>query len=964
MATSTVTSGFSIPGFEFPVNLYATKVLKINFNLKNGRSFTYEYLFSDGIGTGILEVAFVIGPGNPRTGTPGVSIGKGAYVEIIHDRNVISNSLEGSPAKKVATAQVNVSDKLWKLVFRNTNSGSAAEGEDYFVIITYPTTRPIKTKEIPMSFWQNAFDKFWNNYKPIDYLKIDYNHDFFGDQYSVAEMLCLIGLASGKLDAWTGLHLISAVSSVPTQLSTNSQFQKLSKYYSEFTGIYLINKVKEADVHGRALFVSKIQTIAFTHSSDGDFLREVYPHSVEMYELLLSYAMEDAFLKRSSHKVTISLKNEIAELYNHDSHFHPVKEIILKLPFLGTSGPLGTGGSVTLRNIKANNLNISTIKNSSSPGFKIKFSFETLGSISAETHASGLGLDSTSFSIHTLRLEPEVRLELVNMPDTNDPDGWGKRYILSSRLNFYIDPNLTISYPTADVNVSFNRDDLINVDVDAHWVTIDMNSMANQVGNKQIDSFLYQFIRKVMDYLLGEPYPVLDIKQRNDKMYITYVAKPEDENLNKMKQSIPYKIPAQNNLSKVDHIVIVMMENRSFDHMLGYLKLEGGRADVDGLNGKETNLDIRSSVHKVFHNRNTQMNEDPCHSTACVAQQMSDGMTGFVRNFVTKYRMNEQVWGNVMGYYGREEVPTFDYLSKQFSICDKWFCSHPGQTQPNRFITYTGKLNRNSNGNAEVDNIEFSKFNPIETLTVFDYLTRCNVTWKVFEHGYSMMRLFTNYTFDTKNVIDFNGQKSFEYLASIGNLPSVSFIEPDYIDVPPGNDDHPPTDIKNGQIFLAKILKALQESPKWEKTMLIITYDEHGGFYDHVVPPNNAIPLSPGITSYGPRVPAFVISPFVPERTVCHNIFDHTSILATIIRRFISPDVHRFMDLGPRISTINDVGSILSLASPRKNIPKVQIPQFNVTRLMNYKMKPPSLSNNDFHQTLFGYRLFMGFPNK
>ena len=150
------------------------------------------------------------------------------------------------------------------------------------------------------------------------------------------------------------------------------------------------------------------------------------------------------------------------------------------------------------------------------------------------------------------------------------------------------------------------------------------------------------------------------------------------------------------------------------------------------------------------------------------------------------------------------------------------------------------------------------------------------------------------------NILPFNDPNvGFEKAAIDGNLPDVTWIEPDYIEVPPGNDDHAPANMKDGQILVEKIVRALVKSPQWAKTLLIITYDEHGGFYDHVTPPPNDPPLGDSRRTMGPRVPAFVISPLVEPGSVFHDRFDHTSIGATILRRFCGrnpPKVSERMD--------------------------------------------------------------------
>jgi phospholipase C len=673
-------------------------------------------------------------------------------------------------------------------------------------------------------------------------------------------------------------------------------------------------------------------------------------------------------------------------LYNHDSHYNPLQNITVKLPDLGYSIAGQNIASAKLHDINITDIQFATLKGGRLPGFKASFTIETGGpkEIDIDTIT-----DSGDIDIKSLIINPQIALVSLDSVDKSSLNEWGKNYALSFLMNFEMHPNIVVEYPDVSASVEFNRDDLVKLDFDVEWVRKNLNDLMNNEVSKGIENKLNKFKKRVIEYLLGEAYPIVDIKQVNDNMQITYVANPEDEAFLQINQPSPYKPPATNNLSKIDHIVVLMMENRSFDQMLGYLKVLEGRTDVDGLKGDEFNMHIDRFSHsnrkyQVFHSTKTDINDDPCHAFYCMTQQIGANMNGFVDSLARKIdegKIDPSKPGeldnyyhrllNVMRYYGKVELPTNDFIANEYAICDRWFCSHPGQTQPNRFISYTGKLNKSRSGEIEVDNPDFGTFNPVETYTIFDYLTQCKVPWKVFEHGYSLTRMFAKYTFDTTNIVDFNNP-NLGFKASLRNIPgsnktnfpSVAFIEPDYIDVPPGADDHPPSDVKNGQKFIAGVIKELQQSGIWEKCALIITYDESGGFYDHVLPPNNAIPLKQGITRYGPRVPSFVISPYIPAKTVSHELYDHTSILATIIRRFIRPELHDKLDLGPRLRSANDLGSVLSLSQPRKNVRQISIPTYPVAIPPNYRMSLPSLTDSDFHELLFGYRLIMGYPPK
>jgi phospholipase C len=483
------------------------------------------------------------------------------------------------------------------------------------------------------------------------------------------------------------------------------------------------------------------------------------------------------------------------------------------------------------------------------------------------------------------------------------------------------------------------------------------------------------------------------------------------------------------NLSKIDHIVVVMMENRSFDHMLGFLSLpasgnEGrvglGRGDVDGLRGNETNpSDTRGNRQRVFslgtprpptagldpahETRGTKFRHDPGHSFRATAAQRGgyditlpgvafarrrdDGPEGpddepqppppprvfrvgsnegFVLDFARILSGRVSAFeepllrGEVMGYHPAGHVPFYRFLAEQYAVCDRWFASHPGHTWPNRFVALTGRLNRGRNGLPEVDNPPLTSFDPVETLTIFHHLDAAGVDWRYFEHDFAMVRLFSTYTFDRQHVVTIDHPEGgFFALAKQGKLPPVTYIEPDLTDVPPGGDDHPPADIAAGQAFLKRIYDALANGPanQWQKTLLIITYDEHGGFFDHVHPESRPLfnpqaPDPPGfaplgvdpetlqpIDHYGFRVPAFVVSPWVPKASVGRAEYDHTSILKTIMARFLSTDPP---DMGLRVLLANDVGPLLSLDRPRV-IPRPPVVDFHATGqdVIAFRTGPP-----------------------
>jgi phospholipase C len=367
-----------------------------------------------------------------------------------------------------------------------------------------------------------------------------------------------------------------------------------------------------------------------------------------------------------------------------------------------------------------------------------------------------------------------------------------------------------------------------------------------------------------------------------------------------------------------------MQENRSFDNMLGYLSRENGRTDVDGLNSlphDSTNLQVnRFKNLNYFPERMAATAwpdvhlDGPGHDLENVTAQMQDGMGGFVADWASRVGENPLYLPLVMNYFGPDQVYEYAKLAEEFAICDRWFCTFPGPTWPNRFAFLSGDLSEHQD-RVEIHNPDLPTMIPRQEPILLDYLSeRQDVEWRVFEHGYSFPRVYGKYTFETSKILPFDDPNVGFTALAMNGLPEVTFIEPDYIEVPPGNDDHAPADVADGQKLVGKIMQALVNSPSWNTTLFIITYDEHGGFYDHVQPPHDAAPLRSGERRLGPRVPAFVVSPLIAPRTVLHTTFDHTSIGATIVRRFCGPNVPHVSD---RMAAARDLQEAITLDTPR-----------------------------------------------
>jgi phospholipase C len=377
---------------------------------------------------------------------------------------------------------------------------------------------------------------------------------------------------------------------------------------------------------------------------------------------------------------------------------------------------------------------------------------------------------------------------------------------------------------------------------------------------------------------------------------------------------------AQKNLAKIDHIVVLMMENRSFDHMLGYLTLEDGRTDVDGLTKGMAN----SLGNKTYHPRHLDETafkkiQDPCHSGGCVADQLKGNNGGFVSNYAETHPQDKHP-ELVMGYYNGKDLPVYDYLVREFALCDRWHASVPGATWPNRLYSITGQSPSKDNPGGNKP--------PIYKLPSFvRHLTAGNIDWGWYTHFVSTLRLIDEkyriahnkhfFYFDKKSIFV---HENFLTHASEGKLSAVSWIDPNFADfrdpTVASNDDHPPSNVTAGQELVLKLYNALVNSPSWKKTLLIITYDEHGGFFDHVTPPA-AQDDNKDFRQYGLRVPAIIVSPWVERGAVSKTVFDHTSVIKTILLRFCQRADGTIPDMGARVTAANHLGSLLTATSPR-----------------------------------------------
>jgi phospholipase C len=361
-------------------------------------------------------------------------------------------------------------------------------------------------------------------------------------------------------------------------------------------------------------------------------------------------------------------------------------------------------------------------------------------------------------------------------------------------------------------------------------------------------------------------------------------------------------------LSTIDTIVVVVMENRSFDHFFGALAKDAtypSAASVDGLSGTESNPASSGNAPVTVFKMDNFTPQDPPHDWASVHAQWDNGANdGFVKAHAGASE-NE-----VMGYHDRTQLPFYYWLADNYTICDRWFCSVLGPTWPNRYYIHAAT----SNGKKDNTPPLGPGFD-----TVWDRLKAKGKTYRNYYDGpvawYVGAFLGKLGTMNPTARID-----QFFADAKDGVLPSFSLIDPDFT----ASDDHPSHNIQRGQAFVASIYKALAASPQWSRCLLVITYDEHGGFYDHVPPPA-ATDANPEFAHMGFRVPAIVVGPTVRKGYVTSTVLEHSSIAATLATRFEIASLSKRMDDSSDIACCIDPKLYKNPSPPPANVPAVPL---------------------------------------
>jgi len=422
-------------------------------------------------------------------------------------------------------------------------------------------------------------------------------------------------------------------------------------------------------------------------------------------------------------------------------------------------------------------------------------------------------------------------------------------------------------------------------------------------------------------------------------------------------------------LENIEHVVVVMMENRSFDNLLGWLydnqtdpppynippqnptTFDGLTANrySNSLNGQAVFASHPPSAWPPANNPNAIPTPDPheefdhittqLFGTASPAPGAVPTMSGFLQDYATTDAGPANA-GQIMQGFGPKDANVINQLARSFAVSDRWFASVPTQTWPNRAFIHAGS----SDGHINNDNYEL-----YDVPTIFNVLESRGKSWGVFHDTTLIPSLTLGQFLGRLGALDdhFHRYDVFKALCqasptspAAGRLPQYSFVEPRFnpelglfkMDYP--SDYHPPHNVCRGEQFLADVYQAVRNSPYRDKILLVITFDEHGGGYDHVAPPAGAAPPQPwpksrdgrfDFSRFGVRVPAIVISSYVQPGTVFRASpdeapYDHTSVLATL-RDWLSlandPN-HPFLP-SPRIQAAPTLDRVLTLSDSNKN---------------------------------------------
>jgi phospholipase C len=394
----------------------------------------------------------------------------------------------------------------------------------------------------------------------------------------------------------------------------------------------------------------------------------------------------------------------------------------------------------------------------------------------------------------------------------------------------------------------------------------------------------------------------------------------------------------------IKHVVVLMLENHSFDQMLG--AFQEVFTDLEGIDPANpgSNQDKVGTPYSQAPTTATSVSPDPMHELANVLNQLQGNNANFVLDYSQAYPdTTTDQRQQIMNFFALDELPALHELARSFTICDHWYSSVPGPTWANRFFVHSGtSLGRVQMPEGVSDSILHpGLYTGYDQDTIYDRLNEQGIPWRIY-HGDIPQSLVLSHQRTVQNAKCYEFMRAFfsDVAGEEADFPAYSFIEPSYYS-PGQNDDHPPHTTLRAQALLGNVYNALrQNEPLWNSTLLVVLYDEHGGFYDHVpppaaVPPDDHVLPNFGFDRLGVRVPALLISPWV-ERTIIKTEFDHTSLLKYLTEKW---------NLGPltaRVAAAQSFGSaILATDQPRIDTPiAVPVPTLTAPMMATLTSEP------------------------
>ncbi len=371
----------------------------------------------------------------------------------------------------------------------------------------------------------------------------------------------------------------------------------------------------------------------------------------------------------------------------------------------------------------------------------------------------------------------------------------------------------------------------------------------------------------------------------------------------------------------IEHVIVLMLENRSYDRMLGYLPNGGGLAG-DEFNRVDPSDPASEQVH-VSNQAGYITAVDPAHDFVSVQKQLFGPtgqvtspapMSGFVASFTEQAKGDVATGKTIMQCFDPDQVPALATLARQFCVCDHWFAAVPGPTWVNRFFVHAA-----TSDGVVIDTVEHD----YNMKTIYDLLGENKLSWNIYYGDFPQSLTLQHLWLSLEH---FKGFHNFHTDLEKGELAAYTFIEPRFLSFHEwqATDEHPPHDVRMGEYLIAEVYDSLRSSSFWEKSLLVVLYDEHGGFFDHVSPPAG-VPNPDGklssnppfdFTRLGVRVPAILVSPLVEKGQVDSTIYEHSSLPATVRTLFNLPG-----SLTARDRAANTFEKNLTLSTPRQDTP-------------------------------------------